>query len=311
MNCSPFSMPSLEQLDACQAHIWEGECKTDRSAGMAGRLTQEPSPRLSSSCTCDTLEASPALTFSGSPVMTPRSSGSKEFCLNFEEIVPDACEPAEPTISPLKARRCGRASLHQRRRGIVSSTLTLDSVAQESTSSPETPRGAPETPRTPKAKAAPRSHSPPCLVPKSRISLPPLLKALTANSIGDVRAALKQNPTAAQEPFWDHDLEPPLCAAVRLHCSADIVKLLLDLGADPEATDVRGQGPLETLKQPQRGGQVDPTMDYEPTWVQMMSDDIFADLVPDGFGTSSYFAAQESCRQEVSVLLAQATVAAF
>jgi len=309
MILAPLSMTSLKQL--CQSDSWEGECKADRSTGMAGRLTQEPSPRLSSRSSRNTQEASPALTCSGSPVMTSRSS-TKESFLHFEEIISDVCEPTDPTISPLKARRL---SLHERRLSGVPSKLTLDSAAQEDQhmgpmTAPETPRRAPETPRTPKTKATPRSHSPPGLVPKSRISLPPLLKALTAQSIDSVLAALKQSPTAAQEPFWDHDLEPPLCAAVRLQCTADIVKVLLDHGADPEATNVRGQGPLEMLKHPQLWGQVDPTTDYEPTWVQMMSDEILANLPEDVFGTSAYFATQESWRQEVSDLLVQATVTA-
>lgn len=174
---------------------------------------------------------------------------------------------------------------------------------------PETARGAPETPRTPKTKAPPRSHSPPGLVPKSKISMPPLLKALKATSIDGVLAALKQSPTAAKEPFWDHDIEPPLCCAVRLQCSADIVKVLLDHGADPEAKDVRGHGPLEMLKEPQQWGQVDPTTTFEPMWVHMVSDDFFVKLPPDDL--IAYSAAQEAWRQEVSDLLVQSTVKAF
>jgi len=310
-------MSSLKQLDSCPSNSWEVECKTDRSTGIADRLAQYPSPRFSSSSSRDIVEASPALTFTASPVMTPRSSVATEFFLKFGDINPNVCAPADSMIvPPLKASRFARSSLHERRLSSVPSTLTLDSEAQEDQqmgemSAPETPTGAPETPRTPQTKAPPRSHSPPALVPKSKISLPPLLKALTAQSISGVLAALEQNPTTAKEPFWDHDVEPPLCCAVRLQCSADIVKVLLDHGADPEAKDVRGLGPLEVLEEPQQWGQVDPTTTFEPMWVHMVSDDFFTKLPPDLFATSAYFAGQESWRQEVYDLLVQATVEAF
>jgi hypothetical protein len=75
-----------------------------------------------------------------------------------------------------------------------------------------------------------------------------LLKALLEKSIDQVSAALLKDPSQAKEPFWDHDCEPPLCCAVRLECSVHIVKLLLDHGADPEATNVRGCKPADILR---------------------------------------------------------------
>jgi len=74
--------------------------------------------------------------------------------------------------------------------------------------------------------------------------LPPLLKSLAANNLKKVRECLSADSLVAKTPFWDHDVEPPLCAAVRLQCDTCIVKALLDSDADPEAIDSRGRTPL-------------------------------------------------------------------
>jgi len=74
--------------------------------------------------------------------------------------------------------------------------------------------------------------------------LPPLLKSLAANNLKKVRECLSADSLVANTPFWDHDVELPLCAAVRLRCDTCIVKALLDNDADPEAIDSRGRTPL-------------------------------------------------------------------
>jgi len=74
--------------------------------------------------------------------------------------------------------------------------------------------------------------------------LPPLLKSLAANDLRKVRECLSADSLVANTPFWDHDVEPPLCAAVRLRCDTCIVKALLDSDADPEAIDSHGRTPL-------------------------------------------------------------------
>jgi len=74
--------------------------------------------------------------------------------------------------------------------------------------------------------------------------LPPLLKSLAANDLRKVRECLSADSLVANTPFWDHDVEPPLCAAVRLRCDTCIVNALLDNGADPEAIDSCGRTPL-------------------------------------------------------------------
>merc|ERR1712232_863025 len=53
---------------------------------------------------------------------------------------------------------------------------------------------------------------------------------------------------AAAFPFWDHDGEPPLCAAVRLGNSTAILRALLEAGADVKQVDTHGRAPLQVLR---------------------------------------------------------------
>lgn len=62
-----------------------------------------------------------------------------------------------------------------------------------------------------------------------------------------VSKALEADPECARLPFWDHNAEPPLCTAIRLGCTQDIVTLLVKFGADVQARDFTGQSPLEVL----------------------------------------------------------------
>jgi hypothetical protein len=71
--------------------------------------------------------------------------------------------------------------------------------------------------------------------------------ALQANDLVKVRSCLAADAEVATFPFWDHDVEPPLCAAVRLRCDESIIKTLLDSDADPEAMDSIGRTPLKIL----------------------------------------------------------------
>jgi ankyrin repeat protein len=67
------------------------------------------------------------------------------------------------------------------------------------------------------------------------------------DSYEQVRYSLEKDPEAATSIFLDHDWEPPLCAAVRLGCDGEIVQLLLDHGADVNATDMKGRTPITIL----------------------------------------------------------------
>lgn len=114
---------------------------------------------------------------------------------------------------------------------------------------PPKENAGPETPRTPRTTKTQRFTTPPPLVPKWKLPRPQLLQALQKNSVKDVRAVLQQSPEAASEPFWDHDVEPPLCCALRLRCEPAIVELLLHSGASPETKDMRGRTPVQILAQ--------------------------------------------------------------
>lgn len=79
------------------------------------------------------------------------------------------------------------------------------------------------------------------------VEKPPLLRALMSRSTEEVRLALEADHKAAQYPFWDHDMELPLCCAVRNECCSDIIEMLLASGADPNLDDIRGNLPLTLL----------------------------------------------------------------
>jgi len=68
------------------------------------------------------------------------------------------------------------------------------------------------------------------------------------DSLEAVREACERDPDAAKLPFWDNNVEPPLCAAARLGCSPSVVELLLQCGADITLRDVNNKGPLDLLR---------------------------------------------------------------
>jgi len=76
----------------------------------------------------------------------------------------------------------------------------------------------------------------------------PMLRAFKMNSIEEVRAILEKDNEAATEPFWDLGFETPLFWALKLHCSADIMCLLLAHGAAPNSTDMSGRTPIQVLE---------------------------------------------------------------
>lgn len=119
---------------------------------------------------------------------------------------------------------------------------------------------AQESPRTPRQMSTARSvtppAAPPCFTPRTlmqshRLQKPMLMKALENKSAADVQAILQHSPETVNEPFWDHDCEPPICYAVRLHCPVTIIQILLEHGASAEETDVRGRTPAQILAESQ------------------------------------------------------------
>lgn len=102
-------------------------------------------------------------------------------------------------------------------------------------------------PRTPKNWRKP-SASPP-RGPAERARETGLHKALRDNCIDAVREELARNPEALSDSFFDVAFEPPLCFALRAGVSEDVVRLLLEHGADPLALDTRGDTPAMVLSQ--------------------------------------------------------------
>ena len=100
-------------------------------------------------------------------------------------------------------------------------------------------------PATPRKAGTRRSESPPG-APREN-PLPPLLGALCVDSLDMVSKILEADSEAAVVPFWEHDVSPPLCSAVRHGCNASIVRLLIEKGADPDMPNSRGQTPLSIL----------------------------------------------------------------
>jgi len=81
-----------------------------------------------------------------------------------------------------------------------------------------------------------------------RLSSPePLLAAIMNNAVDEVHEACLDDADAAVLPFFEHDVEPPLCAAIRLGCGSDVVSALLNYGADAKLTDIHGRDPLAIL----------------------------------------------------------------
>jgi len=289
-------MTTPKSFDACGGCISESE----------GDLL----PRSSNDSTMSPGSARPTM----SPVISPRSSDEwagenlqADAIFDFDEMLPAPRVPIDVIVleNPLP-----RSPPRKVRRFVPSANGVLPKVRETVT----TPRGkdmgyisGPESPRTPKTTTNPGSvFSPPAFVPKSKNLRPPLLRALLTKSIDEVKAALQQNPMDAKEPFWDHDCEPPLCAAVRLECSASIVKLLLEYGADPEAKDARGRDPSQMFKEPP-SWEVNPltTCYYAPMWVPTMELLPSTDSYPPfEHQLSEHFKECEAWRQEVSDLFA-------
>jgi len=113
-----------------------------------------------------------------------------------------------------------------------------------------TPPGTPRKSTVPAPMATPQIHDYSKVTPPpapTAAAMPPLLRALREDSTDTVRSVLERETHAATSLFWEHDVEPPLCSAVRLRCSPEVVGLLLDHQADVDGLDSRGRTPLAIL----------------------------------------------------------------
>jgi hypothetical protein len=122
----------------------------------------------------------------------------------------------------------------------------VDSKPQATVRDRSTVGSPPSTPRA-RHKADDGPFTPPPLLRKWNFPESPLMTALKANSVNDVQIVLKSNPGCALDLFWEHDQEPPLCFAVRTGCSSEVVRLLLEHGADVEDKDRHGRTALNIL----------------------------------------------------------------
>eukprot|EP00930_Biecheleria_cincta_P041160 TRINITY_DN28190_c0_g1_i1.p1 TRINITY_DN28190_c0_g1~~TRINITY_DN28190_c0_g1_i1.p1 ORF type:complete len:315 (+),score=61.50 TRINITY_DN28190_c0_g1_i1:70-1014(+) len=110
--------------------------------------------------------------------------------------------------------------------------------------SPKT-RSQPPTPCTP-CRAPRRTTTPPPLQKRKRGILPAILK----DSLEAVEAALQDDMLAAIMPVafnWGSATESPLCVALQMGASAEIVELLLKHDADPNQCDSAGWTPLKMV----------------------------------------------------------------
>jgi len=122
----------------------------------------------------------------------------------------------------------------------------LSSPLLDQTTPPGTPRKSivPASMATPQIQNYSKVTPPPA---PTAAAMPPLLRALHEGSIDTVRSVLERDTHAATSLFWEHDVEPPLCSAVRLGCSPEVVGFLLDHQADVDGLDSRGRTPLAIL----------------------------------------------------------------
>jgi hypothetical protein len=80
-----------------------------------------------------------------------------------------------------------------------------------------------------------------------------LFEALRKNDIEEIRNVFRNNADAMNDYFWDNNFEPALCGAVNLKCKADIIRLLIDNGADKTMKDRRGRTAFDILNQARIG----------------------------------------------------------
>jgi len=191
------------------------------------------------------------VSFTSSPVLAPHSVDMNDPIFSFNFMLPPPApevpvveaEVPEDPVSRVNSPVHKAPRLHEAEAAVVAPVAAPASPRMTVTDR------APESPRTPRASTAPRSFSPPPLVTKR--ARPLLLQALQAKSTEKVRAILQQNPDAASDLFWDHKCEPPLCAAVRLQCSLEIIQLLVEHGANVEMQNAQGRSPAQIAYDPQ------------------------------------------------------------
>lgn len=141
--------------------------------------------------------------------------------------------------------------------GLAPPAPEAESEAQALSPSPTTPRqgslGKPAAPMSPpqSPKQGPRHIATPGAPKKERPELMRVLQLAIRgqeDNLDKVRALLALDPDAAVLPFFDYNMEPPLCCAARCECSAEVIELLIEHGACVEDLDFKGESPLDVLR---------------------------------------------------------------
>jgi len=221
------------------------------------RLEDECSTALPSQCTTGSLESLPTTPagfgtllpapvsalgqdsmYSWQPgVQTWRPGNQLDELESFSKELRDALQtgPLEPSVSKHSEPEFPDVFKHSEPE-FPDVFTAIEPSAAELASPPSTPRQERTAPRT--CPPAPDMFHP----------MPTLMDALKRNDLDLVSEALESEPESARLPFWDHNAEPPLCAAMRLGCSLNIVDLLLKSGADVKAQNFACENPLDVLK---------------------------------------------------------------
>ena len=71
-----------------------------------------------------------------------------------------------------------------------------------------------------------------------------------------IKKVLGNDPYAAIELFWDHDIEAPIVCAMRNRCDYEVIELLVSAGADIFAENYEGLTPMQLLVGQGRGGRL-------------------------------------------------------
>lgn len=98
-----------------------------------------------------------------------------------------------------------------------------------------------------------RKPSTPPGAPK-KAACPPLMKVLQANTDSAetcraLQALLVEEPEVPRFPFFEHSMEPPLVCAAKAFCSAEVMQLLIQHGADVNLRDSTGHSAADIISQ--------------------------------------------------------------
>lgn len=217
---------------AGHAHGWQPGVQTWRPGhfGGPGLHSDFPGCPLPS----DQLELGVGPDFDDLAAYLLGSSGPQSFA-NFPCLEPTDFSDLQPVFEP---------SVSEPSVSEFSVSELEPSVCDQPSSSHCATRHTISPPSTPRQDSA--SHGT-CPLAPAEMSYPPLMKALQKNNLDMVVTVLEADIESARFPFWDHNIEPPLCTAIRLGCSVDIVEHLIKSDADVKARDAADRSPLEVL----------------------------------------------------------------